>query len=213
MASLSPLTARALRPNPSGSLPEVKGDFAASCLMASDCICALVKRFDDAGRRLIVISNVPVTTNCCAAAAAQLGSVSTFCRRKLRPVERLRRSLPPPHRRRSLRWRLRRSIHRQCRTSPSALRPGPLRCPSVSAESRATVSLSNESGRVEAGQVPPAVNSFDFQFPFATRFNAIDWQSGKIAGRPDAGRYPALDAVQPRCSAPSAKSPRSFWMC
>src|SRR5208337_4936155 len=34
-------------------------------------------------------------------------------------------------------------------------------------------------GRVQAGSVPAATNSFDFQFPFATRFGAIDWQTGK----------------------------------
>ena len=41
------------------------------------------------------------------------------------------------------------------------------------------MSLSPEGGRVEAGRVPPAANSFDFQFPFATRFGTIDWQTGK----------------------------------
>jgi sigma-B regulation protein RsbU (phosphoserine phosphatase) len=32
---------------------------------------------------------------------------------------------------------------------------------------------------VDAGHVPPPTNSFDFQFPFATRFNAVDWKTGK----------------------------------
>ncbi len=41
------------------------------------------------------------------------------------------------------------------------------------------MSLTNDNGRVEAGKVPPAVNGFDFQFPFATRFGSVDWQTGK----------------------------------
>jgi sigma-B regulation protein RsbU (phosphoserine phosphatase) len=47
--------------------------------------------------------------------------------------------------------------------------------------SHATVSLSGEnaSSRVEAGRVPPPANSFDKHIPFATRFSAIDWHTGK----------------------------------
>jgi sigma-B regulation protein RsbU (phosphoserine phosphatase) len=32
---------------------------------------------------------------------------------------------------------------------------------------------------VEAGRVPPPANSFDKHIPFATRFSAIDWRTGK----------------------------------
>src|ERR1035441_9493547 len=44
-----------------------------------------------------------------------------------------------------------------------------------------TVSLSGEnaSSRVEAGHVPPPTNRFDVHIPFATRFSAIDWHTGK----------------------------------
>ena len=56
--------------------PEVKGDFSGIVLDGKRLHLRVVKRFDDGGRRLIVISNVPVTTELLRGTAAQLGSVS-----------------------------------------------------------------------------------------------------------------------------------------
>ena len=49
-----------------------------------------------------------------------------------------------------------------------------------------SVSTARDNGkapkRVEAGTVPPPSNALDVHFPFATRFNAIDWETGKTLG-------------------------------
>ena len=107
--------------------PEVKGDFSGIVLDGKRLHLRAVKRFDDGGRRLIVISNVPVTTELLRGTAAQLGSVSIL------PPEIDGGQTPapqpsPPHLRRCLRWRLRRFTRRRYRTSRSVLPPGPPPC-------------------------------------------------------------------------------------
>ena len=156
---------------------QIKGDFSGIVLDGKRLHLRAVKRFDEGGHRLVVISNVPITGALLRAAALQLGSVAI-----LPPASENETVASPPS--------------GTISAPPSSLAAPPLQSsawPDVSkrlasrpvtlsvgiGESRAKVSLSNDGGRAEAGQVPPPLNSFDFQFPFATRFGAVDWETGK----------------------------------
>ena len=46
-------------------------------------------------------------------------------------------------------------------------------------EAQANPSQKEEPGTVQAGSVPPPTNAFDFHIPFGTRFDLIEWPSGK----------------------------------
>ncbi len=62
--------------------------------------------------------------------------------------------------------------------------------------------------RVEAGTVPPPAQQLRFHFPFATRFNAIDWRTGAH----EAGccwSTPGRPCCMARCSAAWGKMPAS----
>ena len=135
---------------------EIKGDFSGIVLDGHRLHLRAIKRFDEGTRHLTVISNVPVTAQLLRGTASQLGSVTI---------------LPPES-----------DSSEAAATKPSA---GPDVAKRAVSEhnavtiARSTVSLSSEGGRVEAGRVPSAANSFDFEFPFGTRFGAVDWQTGK----------------------------------
>jgi phosphoserine phosphatase RsbU/P len=142
---------------------EIKGDFGGVVLDAHRLHLRVVKRFDEGTHRLTVISNVPLNAELLRVAASQLGSVTL---------------LPPEG-----------DTSEKSGPQPASSRNVPKRSASDSntltfttkagGDTPARVSLSGEGGRVEAGRVPSPVNSFDFQFPFATRFGAVDWQTGK----------------------------------
>jgi phosphoserine phosphatase RsbU/P len=158
---------------------EIKGDFSGIVLDEKRLHLRAVKRFEEGTHRLIVISNVPVTTELLRGTAAQLGSVSILppelhdnsqsatAQPSTAPPATLSSMAAPP-----LHSSAVPDITKRLASRPTTLSIGV-------GGTRATVSLSNDSGRVEAGRVPPAVNGFDFQFPFATRFGTVDWQSGK----------------------------------
>src|SRR5271166_1791562 len=146
---------------------EIKGDFSGIVLDGKRLDLRVVKHFDEDTHHLTVISNVPITAELLRGAAAQLGSVTL-----LPPASdsgeapESQPSSPPKVSKRSA---------SDSNTLTFTTKAG--------GESAARVSLSREDGRVEAGRVPPAANAFDVQFPFATRFNAIGWQTGKtLAG-------------------------------
>ena len=50
---------------------------------------------------------------------------------------------------------------------------------SVVYEAKMPASQKEEPGTVQAGSVPPPTNFFDFHIPFGTRFDLIEWPSGK----------------------------------
>ena len=99
-------------------------------------------------------------------ATSQLGSVSLLPpekrqkRRRVQPGSWLQSATPAPD------SKAYDTVNSRLRRNPDGSQPG-------------TGSLSPVARRVDAGRVPPAVNAFDIQFPFATRFNAIDWKTGK----------------------------------
>ncbi len=149
----------------------IKGDFSGIVLDGHQLHLRAVKRFEEGARPLTVISDVPVTAQLLRGAASQLGSVTILppdSHNGEAPADQTSAAPQPSAR----------------TTQPSAKRavPAPDTLSIGTGDVRSTVSLSTESGRVEAGQLPPAASSLDFQFPFATRFNAVDWQSGKTMG-------------------------------
>ena len=148
---------------------EIKGDFSGIVLDGRRLHLRVIKRFDEGTRHLIVISNAPVTAQLLRGAASQLGSVTILPPESdsdETPAVQAPAAVPQP--------------------SAVTTRPSPAGKPAKRASERNTVTIaqsrvnvSSEGGRVGAGQVPPPANSLDFQFPFATRFNAVDWQTGK----------------------------------
>jgi len=147
--------------------PEIKGNFSGIVLDGKRLHLRAVRHFDEGARRFTVVSNVPLTTEVLRSAASQLGSLTILppeietgeTPASQAPVT--SGSLPPATA----------AMH------PAAAVPDRL---SVGIGGvRSTVSLSSEGGRVQAGSVPGATNTFDFQFPFATRFGAVDWKTGK----------------------------------
>ncbi len=153
---------------------EIKGDFGGIVLDGKRLHLRVVKHFDEGARHLMVISNVPVTGELLRGTASQLGSVTI-----LPPEKDDRQSVES---RRKFMGDTARSQASTAVTQPAAAPTSAT--PAVDEHhtvtiARTKVSLDSDSGRVEAGQVPPPANSFDFQFPFGTRFGAVDWQTGK----------------------------------
>src|SRR5271157_2991994 len=146
---------------------EIKGNFSGMVLDGKRLHLRAVRRFEEGPHRFVVVSNVPLTTEVLGSAASQLGSLTIL------PPEKESDDTP---------------VSQPSSTSgglppaPAAMHPAadtPSRLSIGIGSVRSTVTLSTEKGRVQAGSVPAATNSFDFQFPFATRFGAIDWQTGK----------------------------------
>jgi sigma-B regulation protein RsbU (phosphoserine phosphatase) len=155
---------------------EIRGDFSGIVLDGNRLHLRVIKRFDEGTRHLTVISNAPVTAQLLRGAASQLGSVTILPPESESDEALAARSSASPGKPSALTSQTssRRELA-QHTTEPNTLSIGV-------GETKSTVSLANNSGRIGAGQVPPPANSFDFQFPFATRFNAVDWQTGKTLG-------------------------------
>jgi sigma-B regulation protein RsbU (phosphoserine phosphatase) len=145
---------------------EIKGNFSGIVLDGKRLHLRAVRRLEEGGRHFTVVSNVPLTTEVLRSAASQLGSLTIL----------------PPESESSDATVSQPSNAGGLPPATAAMHPAasvPSRLSVGIGGTRSTVSLSTEGGRVEAGRVPPAANSFDFQFPFATRFGTIEWQSGK----------------------------------
>jgi sigma-B regulation protein RsbU (phosphoserine phosphatase) len=143
----------------------IQGDFAGFVLDGKRLHLRVVKHMEAGPHHLTVISNVPVTPQLLRMATSQLGSVTL-----LPPDEDTK---PEPDTASST----------STRTSRSSSAPDKDNDKLIigTGNSRETVSLSGESAstRVEAGRVPAPANRFDVHIPFATRFSAIDWHTGK----------------------------------
>src|SRR5271166_2993990 len=142
---------------------EIKGDFSGIVLDGKRLDLRVVKHFDEDTHHLTVISNVPITAELLRGAAAQLGSVTLLPPASDSGEAPESQPSSPP------------KVSKRSASDSNAL----TFTTKAGGESPARVSLSREGGRVEAGQVPPAANAFDVQFPFATRFGAVNWQTGK----------------------------------
>jgi sigma-B regulation protein RsbU (phosphoserine phosphatase) len=144
--------------------PAIKEDFAGLVLDGKRLHLRVVKHVEAGSHHLTVISNVPLTAQLLRTATSQLGAVTVFV-----PDE-------------------------ETKTEPEAAPNPAARAPKSSSappdkdklnievgNSHATVNLAGEnaSANVEAGQVPPPANAFDFHFPFGTTYTAIEWHTGK----------------------------------
>ena len=135
--------------------PAVGGDFAGFVIDNNQVQLRAVKQVNEGTHRLTVISNMPVTPELLRLAASELGSVTLFT---------------PDL-----------GGHPQtdaaANSSGSSSKSGGNHVTTKFGGQTVTVSTSSPD-RVEAGTVPAPANSFDIHFPFATRFNAIDWRTG-----------------------------------
>jgi sigma-B regulation protein RsbU (phosphoserine phosphatase) len=141
--------------------PAMNGDFAGFVLDGNRVQLRAVKKVNDGAHRLTVISNVPVTPELLRQAASELGAVTLFP-----PDEETNLKPSAPSNPKNLEITSDKD-HVTTKFGGSTV--------------RVNVSQDEAKGpkRVEAGSVPPPSNSLDIHFPFLTRFNAIDWESGK----------------------------------
>jgi sigma-B regulation protein RsbU (phosphoserine phosphatase) len=143
----------------------IQGDFAGFVMDGKRLHLRVVKHVEAGSHHLTVISNVPVTPQLLRMATSQLGSVTV---------------LPPDE---DTKPESDTASGTSARNSKSSSAPDKDNDKLVfgTGNSLAKVRLSGEnaSSRVEAGRLPPPANSFDVHIPFATRFSAIDWHTGK----------------------------------
>ncbi len=126
-----------------------KGDFAGFVLDNDHLQLRVVKRFEEGAHHLTVISNLPITPELLRKSTSELGSVT------LSPDI---PSVPPPN------------------TRASKPDGGNAR---VVYEAKVDPSQREAPGAVQAGSLPPPSNALDIHIPFGTRFDLIEWPSGK----------------------------------
>jgi sigma-B regulation protein RsbU (phosphoserine phosphatase) len=131
----------------------VKDEFAGYVLDNNRLQLRAVKRLEEGGRHLVVISNMPITAELLRPATSQLGTV---------------RIVPPEDEN---------TNGKQGEGKPASSSDNNIVL--ERGKSRTTYNLSSSTHTVEAGSLPPAVNSLDFHIPFGTRFDYIEWNSGK----------------------------------
>ena len=140
--------------------PALKGDFAGFVLDDHRMQLRVLKRVNDGAHHLTVISNLPITAELLREATSELGSVSLF----------------PP----------------EAETSPSPATPAKITTGQNKApadddkvvldlgKTHTTYNVSvKEPGGIHAGSLPPPSSALDIQIPFGTRFDVIEWRSGK----------------------------------
>jgi phosphoserine phosphatase RsbU/P len=141
--------------------PAIKGDFAGFVLDENRVQLRAVKRVTDGTHQLTVISNVPVTPELLRQAASELGAVTLY-------TPDVRVNAKP---------------NTAVNSKDVQLTSDEGRVTTKFGGTTVTVNTSTADAkhpmRVEAGAVPPPVNSFDIHFPFATNFNAIQWQTAQ----------------------------------
>ena len=134
--------------------PALKGDFAGFVVDNGRLQMRAVRNVDYGTRHLTVISSLPITTELLRHAASELGKVSIY---------------PPEE-----------------ETSPASSAPTKTKTPDPNpnividnGNYRTTYKTSVNAAGIEAGSVPPPVNLLDVNFPFGTRIDLINWQTGK----------------------------------
>ncbi len=129
----------------------------------------VVKHVEAGAHHLTVISNVPVTPQLLRMATSQLGSVAV---------------LPPDQEETEPQSKAATGSSASTPKSSATTKRYNLSKDKLDVDvgdTHSTVSLSGENtgSRVVAGRVPPPADAFDVHIPFATRFSAIDWRTGK----------------------------------
>lgn len=139
--------------------PALKGDFAGFVLDNNRLQMRAVRNVDYGTHHLTVISNLPITADLLRHAAAELGKVSIFP-----PEEAI-------------------SPESSASTANSSAKKGASdngdKIVVDTGTYRTTYKTSVNVAGIESGSVPPALNALDVNFPFGTRIDLINWQTGK----------------------------------
>ena len=139
--------------------PALKGDFAGFVFDHNRLQMRTVRNISSGSHRLTVVSNLPITAELLGHAASELGKVSIY---------------PPEP---------------ESNAAPAAPTNSSSGKPTSAANENnivvegggyhTTYKTSVNRAGVEAGSVPPAVNALDVNFPFGTRIDLVNWESGK----------------------------------
>ena len=138
----------------------INGDFDGLVLDGSRLHLRVVKHLEEGAHHIIVISNVPVTSELLQPATDQLGAITM-----LPPEEEDAKPEPAPPS----------GSHINRRGDESSLKI-------ELGGAHSTVNLAQKAGgpqRIEAGQVPPPANALDIRFPFGSKFTAVEWPNGE----------------------------------
>ena len=139
--------------------PALKGDVAGFVVDNNRLQMRAVRNVDYGTHHLTVVSNLPITAELLRHAASELGKVSIF------PPEEETGAATPA------------STSNSSGKTTAAARGDQIVIDSGS--SRTTYKTSVNGPRIEAGTVPPPLNAVDFNFPFGTRIDLINWRTGK----------------------------------
>ncbi len=139
----------------------LKDDFSGFVLDDHRLQMRVVKRLEESGHHLTVISNLPITPDLLKHATIELGSITVYFP-----------DMPKAS---------------TTTTSPDSAKGGSQ--PAGNSKG-VTVEMGNSKfnvadgteAKLEAGTLPPPSGMFDVQFPFGTRFDFVDWPSGKSEG-------------------------------
>jgi len=139
--------------------PALKGDFAGFVLDKDRMQLRSVRHADDGTRHLTVISNVPISSEMLRRAASELGSISL---------------LPPEEQSSSPTGYANRVSSDQQKAG------GGDRIVIDTGTTQTTYRVTHDQPtHVDAGTLPPPTNAVDFHIPFGTRFDVIEWSTGK----------------------------------
>lgn len=138
----------------------LKGDFAGMVLDGNRLHLRVMKRVEEGPHRMVVISDVPVTSELLRQATSELGLIKV-----LPPEEDAEDGTPA-----------------SAASTAADGKPEDNGQTATAPRRKVHFTTSAKSSKqIEAGSVPPATNSFDVEFPFGTRFNVIDWRTGMSA--------------------------------
>ncbi len=151
-------SARVMQQGPVKPPAWLKDDFAGFVLDDHRLQMRVVRRLEESGHHLTVISNLPITPDLLKHATLELGSISVYFP-----------DLPK---------------------APATASPDPAKGGSRAAGTPKGITVGNSKFNVadgteatlEAGTLPPPSGMFDVQFPFGTRFDFVDWPSGRSEG-------------------------------
>ena len=149
--------------------PAITGDFAGFVLDNNRFQLRAVKHIDEGSHHLVVISNIPITPELLRPVASQLGEVGVVPPDELLEKGATGKSQAQP----LIRAGDKASAAKQGSSPDNKLTI-------TTPNSSTTYDISRQNTRsVQAGKLPSPVNLFDMHVGFGTRFDYIDWTSGK----------------------------------
>jgi phosphoserine phosphatase RsbU/P len=134
--------------------PAFKSDFAGFVLDDDRLQLRVIKRLTEGNHHLTVISNLPITPDLLRKSTSELGSIT----------------LSPD---------LASMIHYAQDSGKAAGKIGSDNKPVTVYQAQLNASQKESPATVQAGVVPPPTNALDVHIPFGTRFDLIEWPSGK----------------------------------